>query len=82
MYHSRTIPVSEDITATVYLFPCTIFEDIKTFPAQRYIKKEVFRILQYPKYSKKEFLKNSEFKASQLLIDKKHQFKHRFITDI
>ena len=41
IYHSRTIPVSEDITATVYLFPRTIFEDIKKFPAQRYQKESI-----------------------------------------
>ena len=82
IYHSRTIPVSEDITATVYLFPRTIFEDIKKFPQQRYQKRKCSEFYNIQNIQRKNFKKISEFKASQLLIDKKHQIIYRFITDI
>ena len=82
IYHSRTIPVSEDITATVYLFPRTIFEDIKKFPQQRYQKRKYSEFYNIQNIQRKNFKKISEFKASQLLIDKKHQIINQFITDI
>ena len=40
-YHYLVIPVSEDFIATAYLFPRTIFKDIKKFPAQRYQKESI-----------------------------------------
>ena len=38
---------------------------MQNYPAPDYLKKKLFKTLQNPKYSKKEFMKDSKIKASQ-----------------
>ena len=55
-------------TVPCIFIPCNRNSKISRIIERQNIKKKVFRILQYPEYSKKKVMKNSKFKATQCLI--------------